>query len=492
MPADNEGSSTTSEPSHSAANSDALWQRWCPITGPFYQSCAVAGFDAVSDTKLNTRQGTEKPTLQFCSGLLRLGLRNTPILILIGASLSFALNQLNDFYLPFGTYLPVNIVSPTVEPLYLLGLPFVILWGVLLVRIFRTSISTDEFQIHRTIVFYGTALLLLAGVGVAIYLVLTNKVTGTRQHISFRAGYFLFIFLEGHLAYDGLALRGENLLWNLKQSEIVDKDQYDQFRTQLTQSLAPIELGPVSVPVGGSETTTLGPLRVTPGLLFAVVLLVPFIPLPILAYQTSHPLIGRLAYSITVVFQIFLIGVLFQFVVLVWQFSTLLSGDYLDYKPFHPDEHGGYRALGRFATRVNIMLVVAGGYVSYRFVTGGLPQFRAISGESFVELLTWGISFVAPFLVYLAVVILWLYFSFWRMHRQMQRGRREKIQILQQRARDAVDEDEERAETQMEDLNLDAPAWESLRNAPVWPIKRRSLLGIAVLDTLPVLATFII
>lgn len=486
MSSDEEEVSTAKRAYASATEPDSLWERWLPIAGPFYQSCAVAGFDDLSDAELDPRPDAERPDLQFCTGLLRLGLRNTPALILVGVSLIFVIDQLNDFYLPLGTYLPLELLSLSLEPLYVLALPVAIVWGALLARIFRRSVSADDLQIHRSVVFFGTVLTLFAGVAFSVYLVVTNRVTGTRQHIAFRSGYFLFILLEGYLAYDGLALRGENLFWSLRESDIVDRQQYETFRTKLTDSLGPIELGPISLP--GTDVSV-GPRLVSPGLLFALVLLAPVMPLPLVTYQSSHPVLGLLGYGITIVFQLFLIGVLFQFVVLVWQFSSLLSSDCLDYKPFHPDEHGGYRALGRFATRVNVMLFVAGGYVAFRFLTGGLTQFRAIAGDSVVGLLTWGVSFVAPILVYLAVAVLWLYFSFWRMHRQMRRGRRKKIQKLQQRARDDADESEEAAETQMEDPTLDAPAWESLRSAPVWPIKRRSLVGIAVLDTLPVLVT---
>jgi len=491
MSSGDEDVSTSVESLSSATEPDSLWQRWLPVTGPFYHSCGVTGLDTVSDTELNPRSDTERPGLQFCSGLLRLGLRNTPVLILIGFSISFLTGQLNNFYLPVGTYLPLELVSYSVDPLYFLAIPLVIVWGAILARIFRTSVNATELHIHRSVFFFGTVLTLLAGVSFSIYLVVTERVTGTHQHVLFQSGYFLFLLLEGHLAYDGLILRGENLFWNLTQSDIVNQDGYTDFLEELKSSLSPLELGPISA-LGIDANRATGPYRITPGLLFALVLLAPVIPLPLLAYQTANPLLGLLNYSVTTVLQIFLIGVLFQFVVLLWQFRTLLSGDYLDYKPFHPDEHGGYRALGRFATRVNVMLLVAGGYVAFRFVTGGIIQFRAIAGESVTGLLTWGASFVAPIFVYLGVVILWLYFSFWRMHRQMRRGRRKKIQILQQRARRDADRENELEEGKMEDLNLDAPPWEALRSAPVWPIKRRSLIGIAVLDFVPVLVTFLL
>lgn len=474
-----------------AAEADILWQRWTSDTGPFYQACAVLGFDPVSDADLTPRAGTEKPEFQFCTGLLRLALRNTPVLLLLAASTAFVVEQLNDFYLPFGTFLPLGTLSVSVQAEYLLVVSLGILWITLLARIFRESVSTDDLQIHRTLVFFGTVLLLLAGVGYSIYLVVTNRVTGSQQHLAFRSGYFLFILLEGYLAYDGLVLRGENLFWNLRDSEIVDSEKYDKFRDRLTSNLAPLELGPYSVPLS-DEGRTIGPVQVSRGILFAVVLLAPTIPLPLLAFETSHPLLGKIAYGITVTLQIFLVAILFQFVILLWHFRKLLSGDYLGYKPFHPDEHGGYRALGRFATRVNLMLVVAGGYVAFRFITGGLTHLHGLSNASPIWIVNWVISFLGPLLVYAGVVILWVYFSFWRMHRQMRRGRREKIQKLQQQARDDAGDDTTMDDGQMEDLELDAPVWESLQGAPVWPIRRRSLLGIAFLDAIPVLATFLI
>lgn len=488
MSSDGQERSTTSRES-AAAEADALWQRWTGELGPFYHACAVVGFDPASDRDLDAGPGIEKPEIEFTTGVVRRGLRNIPVLMLLAASLAFLVEQLNDFYTPIGTYFPDAVASVTFDPLYLFGVPVLLLWGALLARIFRGSVSTDNLRIHRSVFFYGTLGVLLAGVAYSVYLVVSGRLADTGQHLAFRSGYFLFLFIEGHLAYDGLVLRSENLFWNLRDSTTVDGDAYEAFRQQLAENLGPVEFGPYSAPfVGGS----LGPVSVSPGLLFAAVLLGPITPLPMLGYDSSTSVLDVLGYGITVVMQVFLIAVLFQFVVVIWQFSKLLSGDYLDYKLFHPDEHGGYRALGRFATRVNVMLVVAGGYVAFRFLTGGLQQFGVMAGGSTLGLLTWIVSFVAPLVVYLAVALLWLYFSFWRMHRQMKRGRRKKIQQIQQHARGVDDRDTGTAGNEMEDLELDAPAWESLKNAPVWPIQRRSLFGIVALDAAPILVTVVL
>jgi hypothetical protein len=141
---------------------------------------------------------------------------------------------------------------------------------------------------------------------------------------------------------------------------------------------------------------------------------------------------------------------------------------------------------------VNLILAVGGGYVAFRFVTGGLTHLEGFGSESGLWVVTWVISFLGPMVVYAAVVVLWVYFSFWRIHRQMRRGRREKIQKLQRQARDGDGDDAPSTDNEMEDLELDAPVWESLQGAPVWPIKRRSLAGIVVLDTVPILVTLLV
>jgi len=191
------------------------------------------------------------------------------------------------------------------------------------------------------------------------------------------------------------------------------------------------------------------------------------------------------SYTTTVLLQVALVAALFQFGVLIRYFSKLLSSDHLSYQPFHPDERGGFRDLGRFATRVNAILLVGGGYVLFRFYTGGLRVLSGGSLETMLDFFQWTTSFVGPILVYAAIVVGWLYFSFWRMHRRMKRGREQKIEELQRRHRSRDDLSER--EEQMKDIEVDWPVYEALQNAPVWPINRGSMMTIVAIDMAPML-----
>ena len=70
----------------------------------------------------------------------------------------------------------------------------------------------------------------------------------------------------------------------------------------------------------------------------------------------------------------------------------------------------------------------------------------------------------------------------------MEEGRQRRIEELQRMARD----DSGDSSAKFSDLDIDAPAWESLREAPTWPIKRQSLFGLLVIDAVPVVLTFVL
>lgn len=105
---------------------------------------------------------------------------------------------------------------------------------------------------------------------------------------------------------------------------------------------------------------------------------------------------------------VFLVVVFFQFLVLLAYFHRLLTDHSpetandptrfsLRYVPAHPDGYAGYRDLGRFATRVNTLLLIAGFYLAFRFHVLGLPALEALGpNPGSGALLNWGLLFGGP------------------------------------------------------------------------------------------------
>lgn len=441
------------------------WERWTDIQGPFYRACAVFPLDTLSEPAEDDGSETESPSIEFTTGLTRLMLRNLPMLLL----------SVIAVYVP-GYVLHAAASGRISLPSVQLGLETVALaigavllagaWLYLLYRIVATSLG--DSPVYRSVVFFVTAAPLAGGTAYALYI----AYTGGKPALTVQAGYFLFVLVAGHLAYDGLALRTENLFSTLASDGIVEEDAYSDFRADLESSLG--------------DTLTIGSVSIPRSMAFA--LAVTFIPLVLPIIVLPWSVWMKLAFIPYSVISVLVVALAYDAFLLIYKFMQLLERDLLVYRPFHPDEHGGFRDLGRFATRVNLILVVTGCYVAYRFYTEGIYYYGAEGFASQMGLITWAISYVLPVVAYLLFVAFWLYHSFWRLHRKMEEGRKKRMEELQQL---------ERTETQREsraftDHNVDAAPWESLQSAPNWPIKRQSMFGILVLDAVPVLVTFLL
>lgn len=443
------------------------WERWTGDSGPFYRACAVIPIDSVSESAAVPSE-RRQPAVRFTTGLTRSLLRNLPVVLLLVLAIYFpatlyqnTLTGRLQFALPRLTLETVGLLVPGV----LVGG----LWLYLIYRIIATSIQSSS--LHRSVVFFATAIPLAAGTGHAAYTAWTNAGSGAEPAITVQAGYFLFVLLAGHLVYDGLALKTENLLTRLGETSIVTQPAYDEFYAELTETLGDtLDVGPVTVPrsVGFALAVALVPIL-----------------LPVIV--TPWRWWGGLAYVAYSTVTLFVIAMLYDVFILVYQFTELLRRDILTYQPFHPDDHGGFRDLGRFATRVNAILVVAGGYVAYRFYAEGILHLPSDGFGSSLLALTWATMYLAPIGAYVFLVLFWLYHSFWRLHRKMEKGRQQRVEELQRLARSGTKDP-----TEFTDLETDAPAWESLQGAPTWPINRQSLFGILVVDAVPVVLTVVL
>jgi hypothetical protein len=174
----------------------------------------------------------------------------------------------------------------------------------------------------------------------------------------------------------------------------------------------------------------------------------------------------------------------FQFHILVKYFTRLLTehspyedsrgdGFTLQYQPDHPDGYAGFRDLGRFATRVNTILFFGGIYTAYWIYAGGLPNLPLDGGVAMTpEFLVWAFHYLSLLLIYVFTVVVWLYASFWQIHKAMRTGRERRIEM-------AMPDDP--------DGDL-PPDKRDLKQAPVWPINTRSLSGILIGDMIPLLS----
>jgi hypothetical protein len=443
------------------------WKRWTGETGPFYRACAVIPFDSLSDGS-DTSPG-KKPEIEVTTGIPRLVLRNLPVVLL--AVLTVYVPTVAFGFIKEGR-LSVSIGTPDVATIGLL-IPGALIAGVWLYLIYR--IVTNPLygsSLHRSTVFFGTALPLGLGTVYTLYDVLLVSGSTGKPALTVQAGYFLFVLVAGHLVYDGLVLKTEYLFSQLRDTTIVKREAYDEFYREMTETLGDsYEVGPVELPqsVVFALVVALGPL------------LLPFT-------FTTFPLweaIGYVAYNLVT---LFVIAVFYDVFVLIYYFVELLRRDILQYQPFHPDEHGGFRDLGRFAMRVNTILFVAGMYVAYRFYAEGIVRLSETAVSSPVAALTWGAFYVGPLVGYVALTVFWLYHSFLRIHREMKKGKQQQIEQNQRKDQDPDQPDSH----EFTDAQTHAEPWQSLQGAPTWPIKRQSLVGVIVIDTIPIVASFVL
>lgn len=443
------------------------WKRWTGETGPFYLACAVLPFDSLSDGP--TTYPEKKPEIEVTSGITRLVLRNLPAVLL--AVLAVYVPAAAFGFIKEGR-LSISIGTPDMATIGLLipGVLIAAVWLYLIYRIVTNPLYGSVLQ--RSAVFFGTVLPLGIGTVYTLYDVLLVSGSTGKPAVTVQAGYFLFVLIVGHLVYDGLVLKTEHLLSQLRETSIVKQEKYKTFYQDMTDTLGDsYDVGPVELPqsVVFALVVALGPL------------LLPFT-------FTSFPLweaTGYVAYNLVT---LFVIAVFYDTFVLFYYFVELLRRDILQYQPFHPDEHGGFRDLGRFAMRVNAILFVAGMYVAYRFYAEGVVRLSEIAVSSPVAALTWGAFYVGPLIGYIALTAFWLYHSFLRIHREMKKGKQQQIEQNQRKDQ----ETDQPHPYEFTDTQTDAEPWQSLQGAPTWPIKRQSLVGVVVIDTIPVVASFVL
>ncbi|MDR5674505.1 hypothetical protein RH858_15365 [Halalkaliarchaeum sp. AArc-GB] len=419
----------------------------------FHRYCALYPFTPEDDVRVSDDSESEHdPEIRYLSGVARTGLRHTPMIVLAVTVLFFTSAELTDGVQGVSAFLPTLSTAELLIAAAAIGL-----WGVLIGLLVRVELLTVR-ELYKAGVVYGTLAFLAVGTAVSIWLVLFDHDGTYSRNIVFTSGYLLLLLLGGLLVYDGLR-RTEHLFDRLGNTMVVgNKTAYEERKHELADRLSHA----VSIP--GTN------LQIPSAYLFSVVFVS---QIAVLWWLGLGP--QNLDYPVTLVgnvlLNLFLVAVFFQFLVLIGWFYELVNDDRdgdrepaLTYLPYHPDGHGGYRDLGKFATRVNLLLILAGFYLVYRLYVQGsrvsgaemAPGFDPAFG-SFL----WFSSFVLPVILYAIAAGAWLYYSFWQLHLRMARERERYY-----------------AEQTGGSFGGDPSGWRVRSQAPVWPIDNGQLFSL--------------
>lgn len=421
-----------------------------------------------------TPPGEDEPVqFQFISGVPRFLLRHVPLVILLAAVALFGAAE----------FTPgidgLSVLIPTIEGpdaglfvLYLAITPF-------LIYLLSTVDVVQPREFPKAAVIYGLIAGLVAGVAVSMFLVLTaDHPSLSPPNVVYVSGYLLLLLVAGQLLYEA-TLRIEHLFVKLpeRDSDIVaDHEAYAEWLADLNDRLSRHWLSPSRI---------FGVLFAGQ---FAIIWIIGNGP------QNLDSFPGLVVNSL---FNAVLATVTFQFLVVVRYFNHLLSDDptygpkIIQYEPFHVDGHGGFRDFGRFATRINVILSIAGLYLVYRlYVVGGrgLPVDGIMSVSDPLQLAVWLLSFVGPVVAYALGAGAWGYYSFWSMHVKMVRDKHRFARQYQGTNRDIdVDRTPAAGDRISSFDDSEGPAWAALQSAPTWPLDVNKMASLLSGNLLPLL-----
>lgn len=454
-----------------------------------HRYCHVSPF-----SELNT---DAEPEFTFVEGSIRTGLRFTPLVILGVVIITIAYGEIS------ASVQGISALLPQFEPYVLLvGIGVVVLWGGILALASRVDLFDGRDLMAAGLVF-GLLGGLLAGTGYSVYWVLrAEDPSSLPPNIVFLSGYLLMLLVGGLLIYDGM-LRTEYMLENFGEwsHSIVPEEKEDQYEDwlralddDLSDALFDIELFDYSIPIQTSHV-------------FAVLFVLQFGGLWV---ATSGPqnLDSNYTLGLNLFLDFFIVVIAFQFLILIKYFHELVSDSYdpedsteepdgpddstertgsqlITYEPFHIDHHGGFKDFGRFATRVNVLLLLGGSYTFYRLIVQGLRVLPATGVSGFgseAALLFWVANYVGPILAYGIAAFAWVYYSFWAMHRKM---------VLDKQIRFIEDQELKHGSVEpaaigdeVDEFN-DSPDFTYLHSAPEWPINSRWLVSLASANLAP-------
>lgn len=404
----------------------------------------------------------------FVGGWTRQVLRHTPLVILLAAIVLFVGAEFSDPVVGLSELFPVLDDRLLIVLVWALFIP-------ILGYLFSTAdiIGGGDRSFFDMVSVYGLPIVLAGGVAISVVLVVAAPdPTGLAPNVVYVSGYLLTMLVGGQLFYDTI-LRTENLIVDLPETRIVNhEDDYYRLVTEMADSL---------------QTTVLGVPAAT---VFGFVFAIQFGGLWTIADGPQHLGFG-LNVAVNTALNVVLVVATFQFIVVVRYLNELFSdeGEYshvLGYEPFHVDGRAGYRDLGRFAIRYNVLIGLGALYIIYRLYATGSRALLGGGLDSFThsfDMLVWMINYGSPVLVFGAVLLAWVYLGFWSMHRKMMR---EKDRISWAFQGDPKTDGDAGAGVPIREME-NGPTYQYVVNAPEWPVQPQRLTGIITGTFLPLL-----
>ncbi|MFB6301884.1 MAG: hypothetical protein ABEH78_03345 [Haloferacaceae archaeon] len=419
---------------------------------------------------------------RYVRGGARTTLRFTPVFVILVSTLLVVYAEVVDGIVGISRLLP-SVSSWILGALGGGGA----LWVLIIYLIGRVGLI-DWREFLKAIVVWGLLVSLLAGSLYSVYLVLSvTDPSEVNDHIVFVSGYLSMLLLGGLGVYDG-ALRTETMfdcLADGKGSIVNDEGSYNEkgdgaytcWKKELQKKLDDKVLGLPTSHV------------------FSLLFITQFVV--IWLRMGPQNLGSDLLLVINVVADFVLVIVAFRFLILIKYIHMLMTDQYapdgenevriLTYQPFHYDRRGGFQDFGRFATRVNLLLLVGGLYTVYRLYVQGLrsiPAAGILHFDTHVQLLLWAGNFVLPILAYAVAAGAWVYYSFWAIHRKMVSDK-QMLSANHQGVRGG-DEPLPTVGDSFEDFE-DGVDWYYLKTAPEWPINSRYIASIVSANVVPLL-----
>lgn len=476
----------------------SVWERWREEGDvPFHEYC-----DVVPTPERARPEVDRDGWIRFTSGAARTVLRYTPPSIFVVTLVIVVTTVTSD-----GVFGPVAVLAnlPIEGNLAVLGAGVV--WVVVLAVLLNSRGLLPGLEFVEALFVYGllAALLLDAAYWAAKVAVLEANGGATVDGGVFPSGSLVMLYVGGLLVYDGM-VRTESTFSRLhEKAPPVVGPTSEAFESQAERSAAFERAAQCyrcgfltdlrealdhRLPPEGSELPDAVPWDrpVRTAYVFAFWFVLPFLAASVVVDVDGSTLAalatdvgGLLALTVLAFFEVV---VFFQFLVLVKFFNRLLTrhgpdgggddGFVLRYQPDHPDGYAGFHDLGKLATRVNVLLFLAGIYTVYRIYVAGLAVFPGPDAPA-GQLLAWGFDFLGPHLVYIVTVVVWTYFSFWQLHKAMRRGRERRIEEHLEGDHDAELPDDK----------------QYLKRAPVWPVDVRTFTGIVFGDLVPLLGLLV-